>query len=249
MIFSFDKEYKIPSTASSPLSPTINTISVLQSLAADHSDFVNYSPQWFSDNSLAWFIIDWHIVFQATPKENSIVKGSTWSIAHRRLQAHRSFILTDEDNNIILKALTKWALINTNTRRPTKPTEEMMSRYGAGKEEIFPNETFSQEVPKSENLSSTELILVNESHIDVNNHLNNIVYMGWHEDLVLKYSSKNIILLDLKVHYHKEAYKNDSIRHNLFRTSNSSGSDIYISQFVKNDNPDHIHCQITSTWR
>ncbi len=245
----FNKKYKFSTEEASNITPTAGTVSILQSLAMDHSFSVGYTPQWFSENSLAWFLIDWHIVFHSIPTSESLITGSTWSIGHRRSQAHRSFILTDENNKLVLEALSKWALINTSTRRPSKPSDEMMTRYGAGKEEIFTGETFTQELPSQNNLQSAEVLSVNSSHIDVNNHLNNGVYIGWHEDFVSQNSSKHKTLSSLRVHYYKEAYLHDSITHNLFCSDNSNNENIYVSQFIKPDDPNYIYCQITTLWR
>ncbi len=230
--------------------PSITSlISTLQTSATDHSAQLGFPPPWFIENSLAWVLINWNIEFNHIPKDSSSITVNTWSNAHTKLQAHRSFLLTDNRDVTILEALSKWVLIDTTSRKISRSSQEIMSYYKTDKAEIFQDGNFLQNIPLEEHLISSTDILVTSESIDQNKHINNVVYIDWHEKLLSNILSQHDSISNLKVHYYKEAYEGDVLLHNLYSLSPSDGTKEFISVFSKKSDPTFIHCQISSSWR
>ena len=150
-----------------------NIVSILGSLAKDHSSSVGFPLSWFSENSIAWVLMDWHIKFYGEHNPGDSLSVSTWSIPYKRIQAHRSFTLKDQFGNTTAECMSKWVVINTSTRKLVRPSNEIYAAYETSKQELFSLDTFSQNSPNSENFTFEENISVNKMHMDQNDHVNN----------------------------------------------------------------------------
>jgi medium-chain acyl-[acyl-carrier-protein] hydrolase len=98
--------------------------------------------------------------------------------------APRSMIALDKDGNEYFRASTMWAIVDYETRMPVR-VGDYYAKMGFAKDADFVDQTLRRE-PKidTDRLLSKEPMSVFTPQIffydcDINNHINNIVYLDW----------------------------------------------------------------------
>ena len=241
--------------------PTISTVhngfqitdftSILATVAQEHSTLLGFPTSWFDERQLAWFIMDWHVKFHKFPEPNSTITADTWATIYKRIQSHRSFILKNEHGETILEGMSKWVVLNTATRKLSRATSEIFQPYSSDLASVFPDNTFIQTKLSDEAPIQENSIKVASNHIDSNEHINNNIYIGWHESILSNHISPSNKIVELKAHYHKEAYEGDVIAHSLYDGSadySHTNSKEFVSKFTKSTDSSLIHCQVSSVW-
>ncbi len=235
-------------TSTNNILPVTSIISLLGSIAGDHSASLGQTPSWLKEKEISWVLLDWHLKLYSTPKINGTYNIKTWSNTYKRLQSHRSFTINNQEGDLIAECMSKWVIINYSSRKLVKPSSEIILAYECDIDDVFVENTFSQAPPTMDVPVFSEKLTTTKEHIDTNNHVNNNVYIKWHQAYINSSNAKSDILVDLKAHYQKELYLGDAILHNVFLNKNEDGSLTYISQFSLENNSDYINCQISSTW-
>lgn len=126
---------------------------------------------------LAWFIIRYHIEFENNPIDVKQLKVLTESRGVKRLNAYRDFEVYDNlTGNKILSAASSWFIVDTE------------SKSVINAQKIFPDLNLYQEregdlelakLKSPERIDYEKTFHVRYDDIDVNNHVNNTVYITW----------------------------------------------------------------------
>lgn len=160
---------------------TTSAVDILQDTAIAHSNFVGYTLDFLMERHLAWLLKGWSIEFLEPICESSKIYVNTWTKAFKKLQADRNFIVYSADDKPLIKATSRWFLIDTQKRRPLKIDDFFMKGYCPSTLEapILDTEYKQFKVDEKTSHSFTKSIVVENSHLDINNHVNNGVYILW----------------------------------------------------------------------
>jgi acyl-CoA thioester hydrolase len=77
-----------------------------------------------------WYVLRHSIDYNASAFEGEELEIKTWVTYSEGVKSERCYKITRiEDHQIIIEAKTTWCLLNANTRRPTKITEEIRTLF------------------------------------------------------------------------------------------------------------------------
>ncbi|RLD26282.1 MAG: acyl-CoA thioesterase [Bacteroidetes bacterium] len=77
-----------------------------------------------------WYVLRHSIDYKASAFEGEELEINTWVTYSEGVKSERHYKISRiEDHQIIIEAKTIWCLLNANTRRPTKITEEIRTLF------------------------------------------------------------------------------------------------------------------------
>ncbi|GAB4841428.1 hypothetical protein Ancab_022150 [Ancistrocladus abbreviatus] len=205
---------------------TVETIAnLLQEVGCNHAQSVGFSTDGFATTPtmrklhLIWVTARMHIEIYRYPAWSDVVEIETWCQAEGRIGTRRDFILKDYANGeVIGRATSKWVMMNQDTRRLERVTNEIQEEYLIHCPKTlrlaFPEDNSSlRKIPKLENPAQySKLGLVpRRADFDMNQHVNNVTYIGW----VLESIPQEIIdtheLQSITLDYRRECQHDDVV--------------------------------------
>ena len=219
---------------------------LFQDLAILHSDFLEYTLDYFAQKARGWAVLNWHIKLDRLPERGEQITVNTWANECKRMQAQRSFTVEDCDGNIICYAISRWAFMDLKRRRPVKIDESMSEKYTCDVPNIIENEKYNMPQVAEENFVSEREFIVNRSDTDTNNHVNNTRYIEWAVDDIEDELYYNYSVKDIKVVYRKECIKGIKIKSRYYLRTLEKECKETISVF---SNEDVIYCEVAMIWK
>lgn len=180
-------------------------LTVFQNLASFNSDVVGYGVYDVPKTGMTWIVVDWKLRVLRRPRYGEDVMVRTWGRKTQGLISFRDFEIRS-DNELCAVATSKWMLIDLVTRKPIEITDDIKDAFGIHNElEVFIDEEF--ETIKPLDTYDKELkINIRKSDLDFNNHVNNIKYFDYLNELGF---NKNYN--DVRISYLKEIKEDEDV--------------------------------------
>jgi len=166
-------------TVQSDAAPEARLIALLdcmQEVAGMHADRLGAGIRALMEKGLTWVLARLHVRCAALSPSDQHVRISTWPAGRKGIYALREFRVADELDGEIMRATSAWVLLNVSARRPVRldPHLPLFTRHpGRLVEDDFPS------LPVLENSGSSLPFRAVAADIDINNHVNNTVYLDW----------------------------------------------------------------------
>ncbi|KAL5562133.1 hypothetical protein UlMin_031880 [Ulmus minor] len=206
---------------------TVETIAnLLQEVGCNHAQSVGFSTDGFATTTtmrklhLIWVTARMHIEIYKYPAWSDVVEIETWCQSEGRIGTRRDWILKDyATGQVIGRATSKWVMMNQDTRRLQKVTDDVREEYlvfcPREPRLAFPEENNSsvRKITKLEDPAEySRLGLVpRRADLDMNQHVNNVTYIGW----VLESIPQEIIdsheLQTITLDYRRECQHDDIV--------------------------------------
>jgi medium-chain acyl-[acyl-carrier-protein] hydrolase len=174
----YNETFAVPATEgeNSELSRLWMVVDAMQEAAERHAEILGVGVRDLHAKGLTWVLARFHVQFKTIPLAGATVHIGTWPTGRHRLFAMRDFYLTDNNQNEVLRATSAWALMNMETRRPARldPHLPVFSRHP----ERMVVDDFPALPPVQGNASPARFRAV-AADIDINDHVNNTVYLDW----------------------------------------------------------------------
>lgn len=152
-------------------------LSYLEDVGGKHSDFAGYGIMDIPQTHLSWILIEWKLQVIRRPNYAEKILARTWSKEGLKYYAYRDFEVVDEQGNIIVKAISRWVLVNIETGKMERITDEILSKYQPESNKcVFEDETFDK-IKELDNYERESKYTVKRGDIDVNHHMHNINYL------------------------------------------------------------------------
>lgn len=179
-----------------------------QELASDHADKLGLGYEACLEKNCAWVCAKYHVVINTLPKFKDIISVQTWPSKFSGPTGIREFLVKDSDENILIKAVSQWVMIDLNRLRPTI----VQNMFDCSKIEFGEDQNIVLEkLPlQTENKIITQQTLRYDD-VDVNHHINNAVYIALAEDSLFDSKKENIKISELSVDFKKSALLSDKI--------------------------------------
>ena len=104
-------------------------ITIMEDVAAAHSDSVGYGVKEVGQTNCAWVLLDWKIKVVNRPEYNTHIEAFTWSRKSDKLCAYRDFELRDNNGNVCALGTSRWLYMNLIRRRPVVLNQQMNEIY------------------------------------------------------------------------------------------------------------------------
>lgn len=165
----------------------------LENVACKHSNEVGYGINNIEKTKVVWILLDWKFKVIERPQYGQTIKVRTWSRKMEKCSAYRDFEVYDENEKLLVIATTKWAIIDLETRKIKRMSEELAKEYKSEPERsVFKEEIEKLHEPETEEKSIQ--LKTRRTDIDINNHVNNLNYL----DLAYEILPEEIYKQDLK---------------------------------------------------
>ncbi|KAK4720185.1 hypothetical protein R3W88_018523 [Solanum pinnatisectum] len=206
---------------------TVETIAnLLQEVGCNHAQSVGFSTDGFATTHsmrklhLIWVTARMYIEIYKYPAWSDVVEIETWCQSEGRIGTRRDWILKDcATGEVIGRATSKWLMMNQDTRRLQKVTDEVRDEL----ELYFPKE-LRLAFPEENNGSLKKIAKLEDpaeysklgmvprrADLDMNQHVNNVTYIGW----VLESIPQEIIdtheLETITIDYRRECQQDDVV--------------------------------------
>lgn len=177
-VSAYNETFELPAAAEedSELARLLELLDAMQEAAGRHAEILGVGVRDLHAKGLTWVLARMHVEIGSIPEAGQTVHIATWPSGRHRLFAVREFQLTDEAGGEILRATSAWALMNMETRRPSRldPHLPVFTRHP----DSLVADDFSP-LPQVEKASGQACFRAVAADIDINDHVNNTVYLDW----------------------------------------------------------------------
>lgn len=206
-------QYTIPcydTDASWHLKPA-SFMNYAQEAAGQHAIILGFGYDELIKTNTAWILSRMHIKFLDTPKWRDQVTLTTWHKGLNRLFYLRDFIMTDAQDNAIIKATTSWLVLNLETRRLVRDPE-LMDEGTVNAEHVLETPADKVQMPKDIVPEMVMEHVVSYSDVDANAHANNAMYMQWAMDAVEYEMTSAHQVKELTINFNHETKAGDLVK-------------------------------------
>lgn len=191
--------------------------------AAIHAEKLGWGIENMQDDGETWVMTRFYATINRLPDAGEKVVVRTKPSGADRLQAYRDFDMATADGEILVLGTSSWVIIKLNVRRPV-PTPQKIQELGAQFGDRWlklPNQKLR--LPSKAGVEFK--FKVRRTDLDINNHVNNAVYMGWVTESVPENVYEKSELRELDVLFRAEAFYGDDV---VSRTSAESDGYMHV---------------------
>ncbi len=187
---------------------------IVQEIGGYHSALLKCSIQDLKKLGLTWVISRENLEIKKYPKWRDKIHVETWAeLPFRRVLVPRIVVARNDDNEIIFKSTTLWAIIDLKTNKPIEPMailEKIGVPQKACNEKFYikKREFFNEEFP----IIGTTTPNINYSDTDLNHHVNNISYIRWVLQSLPNSFRDEYITTNIDVSWLKQTYITDNVK-------------------------------------
>lgn len=187
-------------------------LSYLEDIGGIHSNQAGYGIFEIEQTHLSWILLGWRLQVIRRPKYAEKIKIKTWSKGVEKLYTYREFEIYDEKGNLIVKASSKWVLLDIEKGKIVRIEPELMEKYAPeiGKE-VFGIEEFDK-IKEPEEYQYETKYTVRRADIDVNNHMHNLNYIELANEALPEEIYRGALFNDVRITYKKEIKFGDTVK-------------------------------------
>ena len=180
-------------------------LNYLQDSSTLHSEELGESGAQLLEQGMAWILSFWQVCIDEMPKSSEDICVKTWPYSTKGLFGLRNFCVENTEGEKIVKANSIWVLIDPNTGRPLRITDEVSSHYPD--EPKLEMDYCDRKIAIPEVYEEKPSIIVPKYFIDTNNHMNNAKYVMVAEE----YLPEDFKVKEIRVEYKTAAVLGDVI--------------------------------------
>jgi len=180
-----------------------------QDMATEHAERLGVGRDILQKDNLIWVLTSARADIERYPVWNENIFIETWPLQPDKVNFERDFLVYDEDNNIIARAVTNWVIIDVNSRRLKRSKVINVEFPDAGRERSI--DCTLGRISSNGNMSEAYRKTVGYSDIDMNEHLNNSKYLDYIMDCFSVEDHKNYFTKSIEVNYIHEALPSETI--------------------------------------
>lgn len=205
----FEKEYEVNS-----LNININKrlglfgiLGILQDTGAIHAEYMGVGLESMIKNNAFWVFTQQKLKMNKWPKWRDKVVVKTWPREIHGLKAYRDYSIS-VNGEVIGESVATFMVLDGNTRKPIKPSLDIdFSKFKVDCELTVTPEKIV--VPEGMEVSNT--IIVRNSDLDMNNHVNNTKYSQWILDTIPIEYHRAFVVEEFDINFISECHLGDEI--------------------------------------
>lgn len=195
----------------------------LQETALNHvksagllGDGFGSTPEMCKKN-LFWVVTKMQVIVDRYPTWGDVVQVDTWVAQNGKNGMRRDWLLRDsKTGDILTRASSNWVMMNKETRRLSKIPDEVrgeIEHYFVDAPPVVDDD--SRKLPKLEETTADYVrdgLTPRWSDLDVNQHVNNVKYIGW----ILESAPQQVVekyeLASMTLEYRRECRKDSTLK-------------------------------------
>lgn len=188
-------------------------LNYFQDCSTFHSEDLGVGIEYLEKRHVAWVLSAWQIVVKRYPGLCEQVVIGTAPYEFRSFMGSRNFQMKTAEGELLACANTLWTLMDMESMRPVRPTEEMIQAYVL--EERIPMDYAPRKIaiPDGEG-GDGQPIEVKKHHLDTNQHVNN----GQYVQMAMEYLPEGFEIGQMRAEYKKQALLGDLVCPIIYET-------------------------------
>lgn len=187
-------------------------LSYLEDIGGIHSNIAGYGVFEIAQTNLSWILLGWRLQVIRRPKYAEKVKIKTWSKGVVKFYTYRDFEIYDDQGNLIIKASSKWVLLDIEKGKIVRIETQLMNKYEPEMNKaVFEMNVFDKVCEPDEYQHEIEYT-VRRADIDVNNHMHNLNYIELANEALPEEVYKGALFNDVRIAYKKEIKLGDTVK-------------------------------------
>ena len=171
-------------------------MNALQDCVNINSESIGKGIDYLLKTRRTWFAINWYIEINRYPKMFEDVLVKTWPYNFTSSMGYRNVIMEDEAGRVIVAADSIWTLVDLDTGRPIRITDEDSSGYDL--ENKYPVENPGRKIKLPKEFELLDTVAVKKSDIDYNGHMSNGKYIQLADEYIPEESHPGKIRVEYK---------------------------------------------------
>jgi medium-chain acyl-[acyl-carrier-protein] hydrolase len=243
----YEKSYKIPVYEidfNEQLSPH-SLFNLLQDIASEHAELLRFGKDDLLKENRFWVLSRIAVQITKWPGWEETVIVKTWPRGTEKLFALRDYEVKYPDGSPVALGSSSWLVVDRTSRRIQRP-DSLLSHLNEG----FPikstlGRNASKVEPLTDDIVSGTPFKVQVSDLDLNLHVNNVIYVKWIIDSYdLDFRMKHSLSF-VEINYLAESRHNDEI---IIRTSHDkNNARVYNHSVIRNVDNTEL-CRVEVTW-
>jgi len=204
-------------------------LNFLQDAAARHAARLGFSVPDLMKRGLTWVLSRYHLSIRRYPRFFEEVTVTTWPSGLQGYFALRDFEMSDAEG-LFLAATTSWMLLSLKTKQRVKAEDHLpadMVHDRRSLPDAFPT------IPPLGAATRERRFRVSRRDLDMNRHVNNVVYIHWALEAVDDEVVAAKRPVDLEVSYRAEAFYDDEIISSLSPAEESDGKAAFLHRITR----------------
>ena len=156
----------------------IGMLGFLEEIGAQHSDLVGLGINDIPNTRKTWLLMDWKMKIFERPSYGETIKIVTWSRLPKKLGAYtyRDFEVYHK-NKLIAIATSKWIMIDVDTTKVIRITEDIIEKYEPETKSVFEDPEINK-IKEPEEYDNKVFYEIRKADIDINKHVHNLNYLN-----------------------------------------------------------------------
>ncbi|XP_073062555.1 palmitoyl-acyl carrier protein thioesterase, chloroplastic-like [Primulina eburnea] len=190
-----------------------------------------------SKNNLIWVVAKMQLLVDRYPVWGDVVQVTTWVAASGKNGMRRDWLVRDTNTGDVLsRASSLWVMMNKETRKLSKIPEEVREEISSYFLEYPPVvDEDSRKFPKLNESTADSIrtgLTPRWNDLDVNQHVNNVKYIGWILESTPSTVLETLELARVTLEYRRECTK-DSVLESLTSLVENEVGDLANSGFIE----------------
>ncbi|GFE57189.1 acyl-[acyl-carrier-protein] thioesterase [Geobacter sp. AOG1] len=181
-------------------------LNYLQDVAGDHARQLGVSVGDLMAHNLTWVISRYHLLFVGDVGTGAVVRIRSWPSSREGLFSCREFEVLAADDTPLALATSSWAVVDLATRKPVRLADHLPDYP------LLPRRVMDDDfgpLPRLKKAVSEMPFRVRRSDLDLNRHVNNVVYAEWALETVPPPVADGFRLAELEIAFRAEALYGD----------------------------------------
>lgn len=186
-------------------------LEIFENIGTYHSDMAGYGPNDIEKTGVSWVLLDWKLQVLKRPQYGQTLNVNTWGRTMKRSYTYRDFEMYDEQNNLCVIGTSKWVLVNADTGKITRISEEILKKYQIEEKNVFNIEELDKlKVPETYSLEMNYQVCRRD--IDLNGHMHNLYYLDLAYEVLPQDVYEKRPFDSVRIQYKKEVKLGDIIK-------------------------------------
>lgn len=183
-------------------------LNFLQDIAADNAEKIGFGYSKIKNKNIGWFLTKYHIKLYKTLTNEGQIHLETESKGAVRIACIRDFDIYNNANEKIGEATSSWVLADLTTGKIVPPSELFDFIPTADRAALRSN---FPKIQIPEKFDYEKEFTAKFSDLDVNQHVNNSIYITWAEDTLPLEKLINERISELEIQYKQQVKYNDIV--------------------------------------
>ncbi len=181
----------------------------LEDIAVKNASDNHFGVEEVVNQQVAWVLLKYAMEFMDYPQGIKGLIIETESRGVNRLFATRDFVIKDDTGRQLGRASSIWTVIDLNSKRMLNPQDVFQGCLP--NIEKRPDDLKHAKIPALGDAAVVTPFAVQESDIDMNQHVNNCTYINWAFAGLSEATASGKKLQSLAINYKKEVLKGESV--------------------------------------